>query len=38
LNRLGEGKEFHVIQQVGKVLEVKERASVYHKSLELTGD
>lgn len=32
------GKESYVIQQVEKVLEVKERASVYHKSLECTGD
>lgn len=33
LNTLGEGKESCVIQQVEKVLEVRERASVYHKSL-----
>lgn len=38
MDRLGEGKESCVIQQVEKVLEVKERASVYHKSLECTRD
>lgn len=38
MNRLGEGKESYVIQQVEKVLEVKEGASVYHKSLECTRD
>ena len=38
MNRLGEGKESCVIQQVGKVLEVKERASVYHKSHDCARD